>query len=324
MGIFTSFQNILPDPNNLLSDAGSASTNEPGASAGPGFASVKFSVNQPVMMSRTNSGRVVTRSIAAHSWNIAIAYNPLTRAEFEPVFAFLVAQGKINPFLVELPQYLTAQDSTFASSVLTNDVTIVEGDVPAGRTYFQVGYSGNGEPRQGDIFTITDANNSNHTKAYQVTRVETPANYNYTFDSTSITKAVTQGSAGGTAFLLPNAASSGVQVGDVVTGTNITRPTNSQATLIQIVGNNLALSHGQPNFNGGAGTFTFTRSSTKPNSNQYRLHFSPPLVSATSNSSVLDFSEPRIRVIQKGEVSAYDLGVNGLYKFGLNLEEAAP
>ena len=185
-----------------------------------------------------------------------------------------------------------------------------------------MGYTGNGEPRQGDIFTITDANNSNHTKAYQVTRVETPTNYNYTFDSTSITRAGTQGGANATTFAV--ADTSGIQVGDVVTGTNITRPTDSQAILGQIIGSTLSLSHGQPNFNGGAGTFTFTRSLTKPNSNEYRLHFSPPLVSATSNSSVLDFSEPRIRVIQKGEVSAYDLGVNGLYKFGLNLEEAAP
>ena len=50
-------------------------------------------------------------------------------------------------------------------------------------------------------------------------------------------------------------------------------------------------------------------------SGQFRLHFSPPLVSATSDTSVLDFREPRIRVIQSKDVQEYSLGVDGLYKF---------
>lgn len=41
------------------------------------------------------------------------------------------------------------------------------------------GLSGSsGDPRPGDLFTITDANDSNHTKAYRVTQVETNSVYN--------------------------------------------------------------------------------------------------------------------------------------------------
>ena len=253
MGTFNAFQNILPDPNNLLSEAGSASSNEIGASAGPGFTSVKFTAKQPVMMNRTNSGRVITRSVAAHSWDIDISYNSLTRAEFEPVFSFLMSRnGKLNPFFIELPQYLTSQDSTFAASVISNppvtSVKIAEGSaVPAGRTYFRTSYTGSGTPRQGDIFTISDASNVIHTKAYMVTRVETSTDFNNSFDA-----------------------------------------------------------------------------ATNPGTNQFRIHFSPPLVSATSDTSPLDFTEPRIRVIQAGDVQEYSLGVNGLYKFSLKVEEAAP
>lgn len=249
MATFATFQNILPDPNNYLSEAGSSQSVDTGASLGPGFTSVKFSSKQPTMGTRTNSGRYIARSIAAHSWNIDIGYNSLTRAEFEPVFSFLMSrQGKLNPFFLELPQYLTSQDSTFASSVVTNDVAIAEGSsVPAGRTYFRTSYSGSGTPRQGDIFTITDTSNSNHTKAYQVTRVETSTDYNTSFDA-----------------------------------------------------------------------------STNPGSGQFRLHFSPPLVSATSDTSVLDFTEPRIRVVQSKDIQEYSLGVDGLYKFSLSVEEAAP
>lgn len=249
MATFSSFQDILPDPNNYLSEAGSSQSGDTGASLGPGFTSVKFSSKQPTMGTRTNSGRYIARSIAAHSWNIDIGYNSLTRAEFEPVFSFLMSrQGKLNPFFIELPQYLASQDSTFASSVITNDVAIAEGSsVPAGRTYFRTSYSGSGTPRQGDIFTITDTSNSNHTKAYQVTRVETSTDYNTSFDA-----------------------------------------------------------------------------STNPGSGQFRLHFSPPLVSATSDTSVLDFTEPRIRVVQSKDIQEYSLGVDGLYKFSLSVEEAAP
>ena len=254
MGQFDSFQNILPDPNNYISEAGSSGGSEAGASLGPGFTSVKFSAKQPVMMSRTNSGRVITRSIAAHSWNINITYNSLTREEFEPVFSFLMSrQGKLNPFFIELPQYISAQDTTFATYMGNNpnSVSISEPATPiaAGRTYFRVSFpSGNGTPRQGDIFRISDGTNTAHTKAYMITRVETSTDYNSVFDTT-----------------------------------------------------------------------------TQPGGNQLRLHFSPPLVAAIPNSTTkLDFTKPQIRVIQKGDVQEYSLGVDGLYKFSLQVEEAAP
>ena len=252
MGQFDAFQNILPDPNNYLSEAGSANTTEAGPSLGPGFVEVKFSAKQPVMMTRTNSGRVITRSVAAHSWNIGITYNSLTRAEFEPVFSFLMSrQGKLNPFFIELPQYQASQNSSFAADILATPpklITVAESAaIPSGRTYFRTAYQGAGTPRQGDIFTITDPSNSNHKKAYMITRVETNTDFHNAFDT-----------------------------------------------------------------------------STNPGANQFRLHFSPPLVASTSNGSQLDFSKPQIRVIQNNDVTEYSLGVNGLYKFGLQVEEAAP
>ena len=64
--------------------------------------------------------------------------------------------------------------------------------------------------------------------------------------------------------------------------------------------------------------------STQPAGNQLRLHFSPPLVASVPNSTKLDFTKPQIRVIQNSDVQEYSLGVDGLYKFGLQVEEAAP
>ena len=180
MAQFTAFQNILPDPNNRVSYSGSASSSDTGAALGPGWASVQLTSKQPVVQNRTNSGRVVARALAGHTWEISINYNELTKAEFMPIYAFLIQKvGKLNPFFVALPQYQVAQDSTFAAAMAGGTaITVNESAPPAGRNYLLCSYSGGGSPRPGDIFIISDSSNSNHTKLYMVTRVETNSDYN--------------------------------------------------------------------------------------------------------------------------------------------------
>ena len=86
MSAFSSFSSRLPDPNYSIEETGKGGS----GTAGPGFASVKFTSNQPVAISRTNSGRVTTRSISAQFWRISVTYNPMTRDEFEPVYNLLL------------------------------------------------------------------------------------------------------------------------------------------------------------------------------------------------------------------------------------------
>ena len=77
----------------------------------------------------------------------------------------------------------------------------------------------------------------------------------------------------------------------------------------------------------GMAFFTSFDAATQPSSSAaspVRIHFNPPLVTAVSNGSTLDFTAPKIRVIKQGDVTGYDLGVDGLYKFDLQLEEALP
>ena len=171
MGAFSAFANRLPDPAFGVDEAGQ-NTNS-AANYGPGFASVSFTKEQPTMMSRTNSGRVVTRSLVGETLKIAISYNPLTRAEFEPVYSFLTEKkGRLKPFFVSLPQYADAQDTNY-SGTLT-----VDGAYAAGKDNFLADHSSlTGTPKRGDTFTITDGANSNHTKLYTVTRVQTNSDY---------------------------------------------------------------------------------------------------------------------------------------------------
>ena len=181
MARFTSFQNILPDPNNSIGNAGQNT-----GSSGAGFKSVSFSGEQPYISSRTNSGRLLARATAAHKWKIDITYNPMTREEFQPIYLFLLQRrGPLNPFFVSLPQYRTPQDTSFASYVAETGSKLQvdnSGGYTAGQTTINVdgansySISTDSTPKPGDLFTI-NGTDSNHEKAYLVTRVETPTDY---------------------------------------------------------------------------------------------------------------------------------------------------
>jgi hypothetical protein len=179
MATFTSFLDILPDPSNPIGIGGQALATGSGGTNGPGFASVSFSSEAPIQMSRTNSGRVITRSIAGHKWTIQIKYNPMTRDQFEPVYNFLLEKnGRLNPFFVKLPQQATSRNAAFVSANPT--ITTATTGAAGSGFILQAGHNTTEatQPQPGDMFTITDTNDSLHTKAYRVTRVMGNGTYN--------------------------------------------------------------------------------------------------------------------------------------------------
>ena len=200
MGNFTAFQNILPDPNNRINNAGADNSATDAGAYGAGYSAVSFSSNQKVLRDRTNSGRLLARAKTGHNWKIKISYNPMTREEFEPINTFLLQRrGALNPFFVSLPQYRLPRDTAFSSWVqesggsppqLLNNLHVVTSaaanstgaagstsllleDAKATKDYT---VATDKTPLPGDLFTI-DGTNSNHKKTYQVTRVETNDDY---------------------------------------------------------------------------------------------------------------------------------------------------
>ena len=175
MSTFSAFQNILPDPTNTIGNAGQVA-----GTAAEGFASVQITSDQPTLRDRTNSGRLLARAIVGHKWKINIKYNKLTREQFDIIYTFLIhRRGSVNPFFVALPQYSVPKNSAFATYSASNNLE-AGGQVAAGVSSVLIGKTGysssNGAPTPGDLFTISSAN-SNHKKAYMVTRVETNADY---------------------------------------------------------------------------------------------------------------------------------------------------
>jgi len=181
MATFTSFLNILPDPNTSIGTAGQALATSSGGLVGPGFASINFDSQAPIQVSRTNSGRTITRSIAGHKFNVKISYNPMTREQFEPVYSFLLSQnGRLNPFFVALPNHITSRNSAFATYAASNSITAGTALNQGKNFMLQAGHSTTQttQPQPGDMFTITNSADSLHTKAYRITRVMSNDTYN--------------------------------------------------------------------------------------------------------------------------------------------------
>lgn len=170
MATFTSFSDLLPDPNNKINNAGATDAS---GSAGPGFTKIKFTSDNTTQVSRTISGRGVTASPSYHHWSFDISYNPMTRAEFDPVASFLeMRRGRLNPFYIILPQHAAPKDTNFSSNTITAAAAVA-----AGSPTIMIAGVNSGEPSPGDFFTITDPADVNHKKAYKVLRVETSTTY---------------------------------------------------------------------------------------------------------------------------------------------------
>lgn len=179
-----SFSTRLPDPGYKRHFSGANEVSGVG-DVGPGFASVDLTSDQKVMVSRTNSQRVLAKAVAGHKWNIDIKYHPMTQAEFRPVDAFLQAkQGALNPFFVALPQYNTPANSAWVTDLGNHTFTAASAHSAGvskieitGSSSYTVNAGSTDIPLPGEVFTITDSSNTNHTKVYMITYVETPALY---------------------------------------------------------------------------------------------------------------------------------------------------
>lgn len=177
MATFTDFANILPDPVNKIRDSGDINA---AGTAGPGFASVNVKTINNNMFERTLSNRGVATTRSSSYFEIEITYNPMTPEEFWPVSSFLMTRrGMLKPFYVALPQFAEPRDATFATHIGTYTISAV-GAHTAGATSMLIDTSHTsleGTPKPGDMFTIADASDANHKKAYLVTMVETNALY---------------------------------------------------------------------------------------------------------------------------------------------------
>jgi hypothetical protein len=180
------FLEVLPDPEYKISHGGLEDSVS--GDAGPGFASVKLSLEDNIMQDRTITGRLVQRKSFQPYWRVNIKYNPLTKAQFAPVYNFLMhRKGSLLPFFVSLPQYKLPKDPLFAAfinSTSFSDITVAGNGETGYHTLVLTNsaWTGNdfstiGLPKFGDLFNVLDSTDSLHTKTYMISRVETYNTY---------------------------------------------------------------------------------------------------------------------------------------------------
>lgn len=171
-------QKILPDPFNAIDAQGNEGGSNP-----VGFANVTVTSKQAIMKSRTNSGVTVTRAASYHMFNVGVAYNPMTKANFDLIYGFLLEkQASLKPFFVQLPQY--SSTNTTNRLDITNVAAIGETQLLLTSTHAAL--------QVGALFNVVDTSGNpvnNHTKAYQIVRVEPAGNGNQHDDASVATAA---------------------------------------------------------------------------------------------------------------------------------------
>ncbi len=122
----------------------------------PEFQAINLKSTHNNLKSTTISGRTQVRTIGGQKWEFSAKYNPMTRAEFQPVFAFVTSQqGSLGTFSI-VPPVIGSTSGTATGTALVNGAT------SAGATSVPVdGFTGT--IKAGDFVRF------GHTKVYMVT-----------------------------------------------------------------------------------------------------------------------------------------------------------
>jgi hypothetical protein len=122
----------------------------------PEFQAVNLKSTHNNLKSTTISGRTQVRTIGGQRWEFSAKYNPMTRAEFQPVFAFVTSQqGSLGTFTI-VPPVVGSTSGTATGTALVN------GSASVGATSVPVdGFTGT--IKAGDFVKFE------HNKVYMVT-----------------------------------------------------------------------------------------------------------------------------------------------------------
>lgn len=107
----------------------------------PKFSAVNLESDSPTLFSETVSGRMQSRKIGGQKWRFTASYPAMTRTEFQPVWAFVIAQQGRHGVFTVIPTEIsgtngTASGSPTCSAAAIGDTSItiagLTGDLKAG------------------------------------------------------------------------------------------------------------------------------------------------------------------------------------------------
>lgn len=127
-----------------------------------GFKTLNWQSNHNTLLTETISNKVFTRDLGGQYWSFTVASPPLTRADFGPIWSFIVQQkGGAESFYIAPPIISDtagtfADDSTGGNLVVASSASIGAGTVTVTPT-------GSGTLIAGDLIKF-----SNHDKVYML------------------------------------------------------------------------------------------------------------------------------------------------------------
>jgi hypothetical protein len=107
----------------------------------PAFNAINLSSNNPTLYSEAVNGRMQSRKIGGQKWSFTASYATMTRSEFNPVFAFTVAQNGRHGVFTVVPTGISSTNGSASGTVTTSAtskgiasvaVTGLTGDLKAG------------------------------------------------------------------------------------------------------------------------------------------------------------------------------------------------
>jgi len=129
----------------------------------PEFQAIGLTSSHANLVSETRSGRLQVRSIGSQRWSFTARYNPMTRAEFNPVYAFIMSQqGQLGTFQI-VPPVISDATGNVSGTMRANGTHSI-GD----STISVDGISGT--IKAGDLVKF-----NGHSKVYMVTQDRTGA-----------------------------------------------------------------------------------------------------------------------------------------------------
>ena len=80
-----------------------------GALPNTDFTAFNIKSNQKTLVSQTDSGKTYRRQVDGQRWSFTVSYPLMTRANFQPIMAFIVQQrSQKESFTITFPSYLNA------------------------------------------------------------------------------------------------------------------------------------------------------------------------------------------------------------------------
>ena len=123
------------------------------------FTAFNIKSNQKTLVSQTDSGKTYRRQIDGQRWSFTVSYPLMTRANFQPIMAFIVQQrSQKESFTITFPSYLNATGNE-TGTVLINGAHAV-----ADTTIAMDAFAGDGAGR----FKAGDFIKFAHSKVYMV------------------------------------------------------------------------------------------------------------------------------------------------------------